>query len=600
MIILCVYGLHSFAQVPVNGTVSVYNSKKNNNGSPEWVPGAKVSEPLSGNGDTTDSEGQFTIQFSNNLNGKTGALKVQLPRKYNGFEVANQDIINRVFIGGNDTVRVSLWTVKQKEERNQQLAQPYIDKIEKQYNEKINKLNQENSTYQDSVKFLLTKCAYEKENNQILVETLSRINPDFADERRKTALWFFEKGDLENTKNNLPNYEDIARNMENNMQDWKIWISIYKAEKNFDEVLKAYRDILKYTGTEKDRFQLLMECSGFSLKSYQYENNLIDTAFVYAIKANKLSNDLPINCKIKSFNLLGQIQRAQNQKDYYKNYQQAVKLYKQSGRKSLTDNQVRKNVAISYTLLGDYYNEKKRKEAAKTNYHTALDIYTELNKIGKIEAEAQYNVLLKLAAIYNNENKASMVQKCIIRIALLEKEDSTIAKNSQINLQRAIYYMQNKQFSEANVAYEKTLKSYEINPNLYKQEIIKTRFLIGLNQFYNEAYHEAINHFSQAYDLLLRDSKSLERTNSVRLKALSMAAMGISMKKMGNKEKGLEQYNAAKKLVKEAGLNKNDEKLLLKNMEHLKKYSSSKVVNFIVKSAGTIGGFVILFVPSML
>jgi tetratricopeptide (TPR) repeat protein len=329
-----------------------------------------------------------------------------------------------------------------------------------------------------------------------------------------------------------------------------------------------------------------------------YLINDFDTANSFINAALKLNNSVNQKYLVKTYNLSGEIKNAINENKYHNEYQKAINLYKQFKKDEFEDSEIEKEAAISYILLGDYFKQKEKNESAKANYHKALDIYTELNKIEEIEIEAQYLILVKLIGIYNAENKESMVKKCNERIKLLEDKDNTITKNPKINLQLAVVSMQTGDFSDANGFYTMALNHYKNNnSNHNQQEIIETMFLTGLNHFYAKSYKNALDYFNQTNDLLSRDSILIGKTDFIRLKALNTAAMGIVKKKSGDKENGLKQYNKAIEFVKKAELNKNDKKLILKDMAHLKNYSKLKTIDIIIKSAGGILGYGLLFIP---
>jgi tetratricopeptide (TPR) repeat protein len=347
------------------------------------------------------------------------------------------------------------------------------------------------------------------------------------------------------------------------------------------------------------------------------------TKTYYLISDNPLDTLVNPKYLVKTYNLSGKIKKELNKKEnYQKELKKAIKLYRQLKKEEIilkdsigkilkdstgqvmkaifTDSETDKEAATSYILLGDYYKEKEKNESAKTNYHKALNIYTELNKIDgiEIEVQSQYLILLELMKIYDNENKQTMVKKCFDRINLLKNIDidSTITRDPEINLQEAIYYMQNGKYSEAGRFYVKALEIYKKNPN---QKLIETQFLIGLNKFYAKLYRNASESFSQVDNLLKDTSIVLMKTDSMRLTVLCMAAKGIAMKKMGDKRNGIDLYNNAKKSIKNDEVLNKDGKLL-KDMAHLKKYGRLKTVDIIIKSVGGAGGFAIVLIMPLL
>jgi tetratricopeptide (TPR) repeat protein len=399
------------------------------------------------------------------------------------------------------------------------------------------------------------------------------------------------------------NTEEILKQNEINKRQLLSDIRYQKILGDYDSAIIYYTYIIDNIETD-NRYKFLYNYETaelcYLINDFQKANSFINAAL-------ELQNYVNQKYLVKTYNLSGKIKNAINENKYHDEYQKAINIYKQFKKDGFEDSEVEKQAAISYTLLGDYFTQKGKNESAKANYHKALDIYTELNKIKEFEVEAQLSVLLKLATIYDSENKKTMVDKCFARIDTLEKKDSQIALNPKINLQRAIYYMQNGNFSDASKNYTNALNYYKTNnSNQNQQEIIETLFLTGLNQFYAKSYNQALSYFKQANDSLSEKNRILLRqTDFVRLKALSMAAIGIVEKKLGDKknglkEEGLKKYSEAIKYVKDEKLNKNDENLLLKNMEYLKKYSKLKTVDIIIKIAVGSAAYGLLFIPLIL
>ena len=550
----------------------------------------------------SDFDGKFSIVFSNETRYPTSII-VRGNGEFKDYRVVNTYDINNiketdtnvnVFIGNKNVIN------KQKElfynVITQSIVKQYQNSIQ-HYQSIIRNLERQEHIYVDSIRVLnriIEDLEKELKNKNQKIEEISeelkvlqadylklRNNPELMQERiaeilldsLEVTLNYFNSGQLDKAlSSNSVNQEEIEQDKRIRSIKFfrlKLKAMTFVAMGDYPNAITWYKNTFVYIDPENkiDWFFIYM-----NIAELEYLTGNDNNAVKYVEDANSIT----INkiYKIKTYNLLGKVLKSQKKdKDSRKKYIEAIDLYKELKKEAVIDGVIDndhiadKEAAISYTLLADYYEEIKRYEAAKTNYHKALDIYTELNKIGEIETEMQCVVLLKLATIYDNENKETMVKKCIDRIDLLEKRDSsTITQDPKINLYRAIYNMQNGTFEKADVLYMNVLDYYErkSNQNLYQQEIIKTRFLSGLNQFYAKSYDEALKYFSKADTLLEKDSISLGN-DFVRLKALCMAATGITIKEMGDKEKGLSLYNEARDIAKK-------DKKLLKDLAHLKKY----------------------------
>ena len=651
IVLLFYFSLNAFAQVKVEGLVLSYND---NTSKRIGIQGAII-EKEDKNATTSDTNGYFSIEFSGELDRKQGRLKVSPPRegmyrKYIVMEVDGYHYVDTKFfnitVGRKDSVKVSLCSPEKYEEMVRKLAKPYIDKILKAQ-EKL--FAEEKEMTKARQQFIIDSVKIEVDNYTELAKKFARIDPDLADENFRKAREYFAKGDIDSAKIYLPEYDQAISNIERGKAVVSLWLSVWKTERETNKVQEAYNDMFKYTGVYADRFKLLLEYSEYLFQNRIFNPELTKEALSYAKEAHQLASTFlsPYNV-IQSYNLLGKIQQyiKTPKEDYYKNYQEAIKLYKKIKKEH--DNEILRNenyavekeAAISYTLLGDYfYEQKKKNEPAKTNYHKALDIYTELNQIGEFEAKTQSATLLKLADIYDSENKERMVKKCMDRILLLEKEDRTIIDEPKIILYRAMYKMQNGSFSEADSLYAKAQEHYRKNLNLPQKELIETLFLSGLNQFYTKSYNNAFNFFLQTDTLLKKDSvllgpdfvrikalcmatkgiiikeqsdeekeKSLSllqkenlRTDFIYSKASSNASKDIIIKEQGNKDKGLAQYEQAREMVKNSEiLHDSDKKLLLKDMAYLKQYSNMEAVEIVKGGVALLGALYAISLPILL
>jgi len=569
----------------------------------------------------TDNGGTFTITFNKKPNYPTALSVYPSPfGSFKNYKVVNTYDINN--ISEFDNSEIAIFVADKKIMRQQQeLFYEIISKdIKKYFQDSIMNLR---IIYKDSVeklnqlignleKELNKKDQRIRELSEQLDQTdlelrLLKDNPLILQNEtyEKNSLRlidahnFFSQGKIDSARMCIPKNIDEISDL--NIKESKMLFAFYQLDAaieeiqgNYSQAIEQYKKALKHTG--KDVFREYITC--ISIAELENILNNYDSAFKYANKAAELKeiNDI---YKIKTYNLKGKIRQDCD------NYKQAIKLYKTIKKEygNAIIEVAEKEAAKSYMLLGDYYKQKEKNESAKTNYHKALDIYTELNKIEEFEIEAQCFTLSELIIIYNDEGKESMVKKCTDRIILLNNTTGNkIMQNPKIILQRAIVSMQSGDFSGANVFYAMALGNYKNNAsNQYQQEIIETLFLTGLNQFYDKSYSYAYDDFSQANDLLSRDSVLLGKKDFVRLKSLCIAAMGITKKEQGEKENGLLLYSQATSLVEnDINLSKNEKKILLKDIKHLKKYSKLETNNFIKQIISGVCSFGILFIPLML
>ena len=543
---------------------------------------------------------------------------------YRNYVVINEFDVANVIVG----IPINIKMCK-KEEVDALRATYYkvnIDRLQKEEKEKIQKLENEINTLKKQNKEFQSKVK-ELEDLKLKYEELKK----YADETvKKISIAEIENRMLKNNPNYLANIRQEGYNNQINIQEesakkgdvetvTKNYTPLGLADALDKDIISGMNKYLSDIGYQKlfGQFDLAVEYYPEVIKlSKKFENN-DNFTFLYNYEAAELCyliNDFKkansfisatlelkdfVNQKylVKAYNLSGKIKDALNENKYHNEYQKAINVFKQLKKETFDDSETSKEAAISYILLGNYCKERGKNETAKTNYHKALDIYTELNKVCEYEVEAQCVILLNLVEIYDKENKASMVKKCSDRITLLKEIDKTVEQNSTIyNLELAKYNMQNKNFSEANYFYLKVIGKLKENPNLNQRELIKILLFMGLNQFYAKSYNEALNYFSQAEHFLSQDS-TLQGKDFVRFKALCMAAKGIIIKEQNNKENGLLLYNQARNIVEnDKTLTADDKKLLLKDMAHLKNYHHLETRDIIIKSIGGVSSIAVYII----
>jgi len=512
---------------------------------------------------------------------------------------------------------------KEKEEKIRKLEEE-IDTLQKQnkeYQSKIKELEDLKLKYQELEKYAketAEKLSIAEIENQMLKNNPNYLSNTFLEKynnQKSIQQKGAKQGDIETVIKNYTTQEEVDEHFRRGeyMKDKLLSdIGYQRLFGQYKLAIDNYYNILKFETDNKYKFLYNYEAAElcYLTNDFQKADYFINAALDLKQYVNK-------KYLIKTYNLSGQIKNAIRENKYHNEYQESIKIYEQLKKKTLADNKTRKEAAISYTLLGIYYKEKGRNEVAKTNYHKALDIYTELNRIGEFEVESQCLVLLKLAMIYSDENEVSMVKKCDARITLLERKDTTILKSPKINMERAISNMKSKRFEVSDKYYTRAFEYYKENQsqNLYQQKLIEILFLSGLNQFYAKSYYSALVYFGKADSLLLIHGNTLPKKDSVRLTALCKGVEGITMIKLSKlkhssmstmemeeiEKQGLEQYNLAREMIeKDKNLDEKYKKILLKNMAYLKNYQKLRVMNYTIGGALAGGFIIILFLPLML
>ena len=318
---------NALAQADVKGYALRYLNKS------QGILGVTIMRE-NGQGDTTDSKGFFNIKFPGELDRRQGRLKVLPPkigecRNYVVMEVDGYYYIKDVdvTIGRIDTVKISLCPPEEFERMVLKLVKPYLDKELLVKNNRITELNEENrqlNLTSDEKNKRLQHIEYEYEilkvNYMELARKFARIDTAFADDNLKNARRYFDQGDIENAKKCLPEYENARNYIERGKAVMSLWLSIWKVEGDIYGALQAYYDIEKYTGIEEDKCILLKERSEYLFQNKMFDASFIEIALKDAKKAKKYAlYFLPIRYQVSLYNLLGRIQKEQNEADYYKN-----------------------------------------------------------------------------------------------------------------------------------------------------------------------------------------------------------------------------------------------------------------------------------------
>jgi len=470
---------NTFAQVSIEGTVTLYNSNH------KPIKKASISILESEQSIDTNDDGYFMITVSGELDRDQIKIIVLPPKDgiYSNYQVVESMPID-ITAGRERGVHISLWSKKDAEKRKLDLAQPYIENAIKKYeNEIINLRQQYNDNkitlqqYSDSIKFKETELQKIEDNYNKLAESFSRWNPDYADTLQQKILYFFENLMLDSVEISLPEYGKILKSIDFNIKYFEIYRNLQKVKGNIEGVNKIYNDELNVTDPRK-RFNTLINKAEDNLQYSSQNKNLLDTAFIAAQKANELSilktENFSLHNKILSYNLLGKIAKEQGEKDYYKNYKKAITTYTGNRKDTLNYSEIQKNIAISYTFLAGYYKENKQKQLAENNYKKALDIYTALHKSEEPDNINYLQCLIETADFYSMTGKAMLLYQCAERIDTLMRitnlDEESQATN---NMQMGKLNLNSNPF-EAYIRYNMALRYYLTKESLiYKDKIVK-------------------------------------------------------------------------------------------------------------------------------
>ena len=526
-VLLFYFSLNAFTQVEVMGHVLLYEDKSQGI---ESVIILKIDIGVRGQSDTTDSKGAFKVKFPGEFDRKQGRLKVFPPAtgsyknhivmEVDGYHYV-KDIIN-LTVGRIEGVKISLCSPETFKAMVEKLAKPYIDEVLRAERKRIDELIKENErlnrTEAEGRKLLqYIEIEYKiLRNNYIeLAEKFARVDPELADENLRKAREYFENGDIENAKKSLPNFEQAKNDVVRGKMIMSLHISFAKTEGNIYDVQQKYEEILDHVGKKNDRFKLLIDYSEYLFQNRIFDttNTFVNIAFKKAEEANLLY-ELPLSDKIYSYNLLGKIQKEQSVAGYYTNYETAIDIFKNHKKDALDYYVIKKNIAISYHQLANYYNSKKKYQLAEDNYKKAEDIYILLRESDNHDNKNHLYLLLDLATYYSTFRKKDLVKQCNRRVDLLLQNISDEEERVKIsikqgdlalvsgdttsqfisNLADAIWHKYPPATSSSYFyyiyPYYYYLSKYNENP-LYKNDLIKVSLKMAYTNQYNNA--EAIS-----------------------------------------------------------------------------------------------------------
>ena len=473
-ILLCWVSWSVFAQTNIPGFVRLYGSKS------EGIPYAKI---VRDNGDAAESDnnGSFSISISEDYDRKQVRLKVIPPTA--DYVVMEVDGLYHYIAdidataGRVDPLIITLCSKKVYEDMVLKLAKPYIDKLLEEQEIELTALYDKKAQltetdFKKQLEFVKEKYELFQKEHMELTAKMARIDPEHADEYLRKARECFEEGNIEGAKKYLPSYERAKGDVVRGKMVMSLWLSFAKIERNFYDVRQKYDDILVHTGVPES-YNLLFECSEYLFQNRIFDASLVNESLKYAVTADSLYK-LPLHSKIYFNNLVGKITKEQGKKDYYENYKESVIAYIGNKKDTLNHYESKKNVAISYTLLADYYKEKRNTQKAEDNYKEALRLYIILFKKNKSDNLNYLQCLIKIADFYSMTGKRTLLAQCNERIDTLIKFANLNKENlADINMLMGNLNLNSSPF-EAYIKYDFALRYYLTKDRIiYKDKAVK-------------------------------------------------------------------------------------------------------------------------------
>lgn len=535
--------LSSTAQLrELRGMVKVNNSETNA-GTSEYVEGAVIryvsQRQVLFHSEKTGTDGKFILAISGVTGNPQIPLDVVFDKKNEDYYVVNEEAISDITLMRDAPIDILVFSKKEatrlKQQAIEERLQPWKEKIAAMQN-RFNNEEQANAILRDSIINMLNEM---DELRKILNNTLDywlRLDLDKGDKEYKQAYKLAMEGKFEESNGLIPKDEDIIQDINAKL------LQIRKATRLRIENFKA----LGYTDSVKAEYELIIKNPRDNDEVMQARRELVD--YLRQIgdysEANKVNEDRSkSNSEKKTEIMIDEINRLNAQydidksksqdavKNAYKNLIKAIGIYKDL-KKGLDENipKADKEAAISYTLLANYYKNKKQYPNAERNYLKALDVYIGLNKTGEYDPVNQTYMLSDLASIYVKQGNDILVKQCEDRIKILSKlpemQNISESESAKIDEKRGDFALVSSDFHEAINKYEKALKYYleedNKNPNLYDFEIAKLYFSLGM------ANKEKSINFKLALE---RVNKITSKTNKdCQLEGFTKAALGKTIR----------------------------------------------------------------------
>jgi len=548
-------------QIELQGVVKVNNSETNT-GNPQFVEDLQIR--YTSNSvifyDITGTDGKFLINISNVKEIEIQNIEVTFNEKYKDYYVVNKSIIRK------DFVEILVFSKKENERLKQQaktkLLQPYKEELAKMI-ERDKKSGQIISILRDSI-VIQDKIIKEKEIEiDYVLEHWLSIDLDKSSDNYKQAFDLIIKGELEKALGYIPrNEEKIQGIIEVNnkmIEDAKLRIAIYKVLNNTENVIIEYHFLIDNSKSIEEERLYRQELVDY-LKSINASNNANEENRK-RFERNKNINIAGKIDDINAFNSQAEIDKQNKIQNIHKNYIKAIKTYKNLKKEfeNIPAN-ADKEVALSYTRLANYYDNKKKHQKAENNYKKAEKIYISLIENNNPDNINHLHFLLDFATYYTQFRKNDLVKQCGERVnvllkttALTEEDkvkisikqgDLALVSNDTVkgfarNLVDGVYYKDTPYTPDSywkykygydymSSPYNYYLNKYKENPYL-KDDLIK----ISLKVIYAASwdYYEALSMCDSVIKIIGTDTntykKEIALTEILRGRVLKFQSMDV-------------------------------------------------------------------------
>ena len=483
--IVSIFGISLFSnaqQISLQGMVKVNNSITNTTEA-KYVEGVEIqyfwknsNNEIIKFSDRSGSDGKFRLDITGVTGNPQISLNVVFDKKNEDYYVVNKDVISDITLKRDSPIEILVFSKKEAE----RLKQQAIDKILQPEREKLaemldrqNKEQQENIRLRDSI-FAQDKIIDEQTktiNNSL--DYWLQLDLDKNDKNYTQAYELTKQGKLEEALKFIPN-EDINlinTKLEQINKTTRLRIEIFKMMGDSINIKKEYNSIIEKSKDNDEVGQAQRE-----LEAYLQQIGDFRGAKEVNIGRKKSNFEKSTKTKIEEINRLNSEYKNDKNlgnKNAYKHLINAIELYKQIQENIFA----KKEAAISYTLLANYYYSKKRYQFAENNYLKALDIYILLRKNGIQNNENYLNLMFDILIYSINIGKKNIVEDCRNRIKLL-KEEMPLTEEQKINItlretetqisfQYSHYYYRYSDLNKVIDYYHKK------DSTLYKRTIIK-------------------------------------------------------------------------------------------------------------------------------
>ncbi len=467
----------------------------------------------------TPSPTQITI-------GNAGDYKIINEYTTNNISTTSQDLL-KVYVGKKKFIneqRIKFYKINTKiinQKYDEQIKALQYSNVN--YKQIIDSLNRERAAdkaiinrLSEQVQELQFELHLLKNDPNALADNLIKIHS----EEYNISLNYFWEGKYDDAKQHMLSKELLHKHelmSEIVFNRAKLNALIYTAMGDYGSAIDWYNEIIAHATLNYEKgsmpFFLIYVNKAeleFRRKNYIEAEDAINKA---------LRIDVNTIYKIRANNLLGNILKEKGElKECIEKYLESIKLY-QEKKKEVGDINIpiaNREAAISYTMLADFYNKKKKRQKAENNYKAALNIYTDMWKNKEYDNINYLNLLIKMATFYTEERKNNLVKQCNDRINALMNIDDYFLKEDRAQIDTWLGYLdlKNKEYNKALDRYISAFNFYlEMNNQIaiiHKDALIRTAFMVGVIYNYQKDYEKSIQYCGIALNNIDNNSPIIE------------------------------------------------------------------------------------------